>query len=320
MVGKRYRLPPLDFISGFEAAARNLSFTKAAHELFITQSAVSKQVKALEEHLGVALFERRTRELALTAEGQQLYRTATELLDWLQAETDKLKSGGKVEQVSVTASPGFTSLWLIPRLKRFRISHPEIDVRIAATTDIVQLERKRLDVAIRYCRPEVAPKGAIRLFDYVAFPVCSPSLARDRSKPLVKPENLGAHVLLHDTYVAAQKAYVDWDSWFAAVGLKDLQPAGALYFNHYDQMIQAAIQGQGVALGISSLVHELLHNGLLVAPFTTPVVDARACFVVTSSLAVGKPHAEAFVHWLLDEAKRDAESGLPSSRQATSSR
>jgi LysR family glycine cleavage system transcriptional activator len=248
MAGKRYRLPPLNVISGFEAAARNLSFTKAADELFITQSAVSKQVKTLEEHLGVALFERRTRELVLTAAGQQLYRTATELLNRLQEETDKLKSGGKVQQVSVTASPGFTSLWLIPRLKRFRLKHPDIDVRIAATVDILQLERKRLDVAIRYCRSEAAPKGAVRLFDYAAFPVCSPSLARDRSKPLVKPQDLRAHVLLHETYVTAQKAYVDWDAWFAAADLQDLQPAGALYFNHYDQMIQAAIQGQGVAL------------------------------------------------------------------------
>ena len=317
MGGKRYRLPPLNFISGFEAAARNLSFTKAADELFITQSAVSKQVKALEEHLGVELFERRTRELALTVAGLQLYRTATELLDWLQEETDKLKSGGKVQQISVTASPGFTSLWLIPRLTRFRIKHPDIDVRIAATVDILHLERKRVDVAIRYCRPEAAPEGATRLFDFVALPVCSPLLARDRSKPLIKPEDLGAHVLLYDTYVAAQRAYVDWESWFAAVGVRDLQPAGALYFNQYDQMIQAAIQGQGVALGISPLVHELLHNGLLVAPFATPMVDTRACFIAKSSLAAGKPHVEAFVHWLLDEAKRDAESGLPSSRQAT---
>ncbi|MFM9846515.1 MAG: LysR substrate-binding domain-containing protein [Hyphomicrobiaceae bacterium] len=310
----------MNFISGFEAAARNLSFTKAAEELFITQSAVSKQVKALEAHLGVELFERRTRELALTAEGQQLYRTATELLDWLQEEADKLKSGSNVQQISVTASSGFTSLWLIPRLKRFRLTHPDIDVRIAATVDILQLERKRLDVAIRYCRTDAAPKGAVRLFDYAAFPVCSPALARDRSNPLVKPEDLGAHVLLHDTYVVSQKAYVDWESWFAAVGLRDLQPTGALYFNQYDQMIQAAVQGQGVALGISSLVHELLQNGLLVAPFSTPVVDARACFIVTSSLAAGKPHVKAFVHWLLDEAKRDAESGLPSLRQAGSLR
>lgn len=312
MAGKRYRLPPLNFISGFEAAARNLSFTKAADELFLTQSAISKQVKALEDHLGVDLFERRARELVLTAEGQQLYRTAAELLDWLQEETDRLKSGVRGQQISVTASPGFTSLWLIPRLQRFRLQHADIDVRIAATVDILHLERQRLDVAIRYCRPEGAPKDAIRLFDYVAFPVCSPGLASDPSNPLVSPKDLSSHVLLHDTYVTSQKAYVDWESWFAAVGIRDLQPAGALYFNQYDQMIQAAIQGQGIALGISSLVHELLQDGLLVAPFSTPVVDARACFIVTSSLAAGKPQVKAFVQWLLDEAKRDADSELSS--------
>jgi DNA-binding transcriptional LysR family regulator len=312
MARKRYRLPPLNFISGFEAAARNLSFTKAADELFVTQSAVSKQVKALEEHLGVELFERRTRELALTAAGQQLYRTAIDLLDWLQEETDRLKSGGNAQQVAVTASPGFTSLWLIPRLNRLRKLHPEIDVRISATVEILNLERHRLDLAIRYCRPEAAPEGAIRLFEQITLPVCSPALVADRSHPLERPADLRHHVLLHDTYVTAHKAFLDWESWLAAVGLPELKPAGALFFNQYDQMIQAAVHGQGVALGIGSLVIDLLQSGDLVAPFDTRLVDSRACFLVKSSLAVRKPHVDAFVRWVLDEAEKDAGSGPPS--------
>jgi DNA-binding transcriptional LysR family regulator len=141
------------------------------------------------------------------------------------------------------------------------------------------------------------------------MPACSPALAHDRAKPLAKPDDLRAHVLLHDTYVTAQKAYVDWEAWFAAVGIRDPQPAGALYFNQYDQMIQAAVQGQGVALGISPLVHELLRSGLLVAPFTTAVSDTRACFIVRSTAALGKPQVDAFVRWLLDEARRDVENG-----------
>ena len=176
MAAKRYRLPPLNFISGFEAAARNLSFTRAADELFITQSAVSKQIKALEEDLGVALFERRTRELVLTREGRALYRVASELLEWLQQATDKIRVGAGNRQLAITASTGFTSLWLIPRLKRFRKLHPNIDVRISATVEILNLERSLLDVAIRYIKPDAAPEGAIRLFDHVALPVCSPKL------------------------------------------------------------------------------------------------------------------------------------------------
>lgn len=307
MATKRYKLPPLNFISGFEAAARNLSFTKAADELFITQSAVSKQIKALEEYLGTVLFERRSRELVLTADGQALYRVAVELLEWLQQATEKIRTGGTNHQLAITASTGFTSLWLIPRLKRFRQLYPNIDVRISATVEIVNLERGLLDLAIRYIKPEAAPEGAIRLFDYVAFPVCSPKLLNDPSIPLKTPEDLRHHVLLHLSQTGGQKSYVDWDSWLAAIGVHDLQAAGSLHFNQYEQMIQAAVDGQGVAIGLSSLVHHFLHSGALVAPFATSVPEPRAVFIVKSSAAEGKPHVAAFVQWLLDEAKMDAD-------------
>ena len=307
MATKRYKLPPLNFISGFEAAARNLSFTKAANELFITQSAVSKQIKALEEHLGAVLFERRTRELVLTTEGQALYRVAAELLEWLQQATEKIRTGGANQQLAITASTGFTSLWLIPRLKRFRRLYPNIDVRISATVEILNLERSLLDVAIRYIKPDAAPEGAIRLFDHVAFPVCSPRLLTDPSIPLSKPEDLRRHVLLHLSQTGDQRGYVDWESWLAAIGIHDLTPAGSLHFNQYEQMIQAAVDGQGVAVGLSPLLHDFLQSGALVAPFDTSVAEERIVYIVKSSAAEGKPHVGAFVQWLLDEAKMDAE-------------
>ncbi len=306
MATKRYKLPPLNFISGFEAAARNLSFTKAADELFITQSAVSKQIKALEEHLGAALFERRTRELVLTREGQALYRVASELLEWLQQATEKIRGGATNQQLAITASTGFTSLWLIPRLKRFRRLHPNIDVRISATVDILNLERSLLDVAIRYIKPDAAPEGAIRLFDHVAFPVCSPKLLADPLLPLARPQDLRRHVLLHLTQTGEQRGYVDWESWLAAIGVHDLEPAGALYFNQYEQMIQAAVDGQGVAVGLSPLLHGFLQSGALVAPFDTSVAESRNVYIVKSSAAEGRPYVEAFVQWLLEEAKMDA--------------
>src|SRR5216683_2311645 len=173
MPNKRYSLPQLGFIQGFEAAARNLSFTKAAEELFITQSAVSRQIKALEDHLGVALFERRQRALTLTESGHALYRVATDVLERLQAAADQLRASGRARQLSVTTTTGFASLWLIPRLQRFTRLHPDIDVRISATTTIINLERSLVDLAVRYCKPDSVPEGAAKLFGEEMIPVCS---------------------------------------------------------------------------------------------------------------------------------------------------
>src|ERR1700756_1741344 len=154
MPRRRYRLPPLGCFQGFEAAARNLSFTKAAGELVITQSAVSRQIKALEDYLGVALFERQPRSLVLTDSGQTLYRVATDVLERLQSATDRLKGESRTRQLAVTTTTGFASLWLIPRLRRFTSLHPDIDVRISATIEMLNLERSLIDLAVRYCRPE----------------------------------------------------------------------------------------------------------------------------------------------------------------------
>ena len=302
MPGKRYDLPHLGFFQGFEAAARNLSFTKAAEELLITQSAVSRQIKALEDHLGVALFHRRPRALALTESGQALYRVATDLLDRLQMATDQLKAESRTRQLSITTTTGFASLWLIPRLQRFTSLHPDIDVRISATTDTLNLERSLVDLAIRYCRPETVPPGATRLFGEEVLPVCSRSLLRSRSRPLNRPQDLKHHVLLHFDYPGAEKFVLDWGTWLAALGIGDLKPAGALHFTQYEQMIQAAISGQGVALGRQPLVNELIQSGTLVAPFKKAVVGSRAYFIIESALAAGKPHVRQFAAWLSDEA------------------
>ena len=249
MPGKRYNLPQLGFFQGFEAAARNLSFTKAAEELFITQSAVSRQIKALEDHLGVRLFKRRPRSLVLTESGQMLYRLAADVLERLQAGTDQLRADSRARQLSITTTTGFASLWLIPRLQRFTSLNPDIDVRISATTEALNLERGLIDLAIRYCRPEAVPEGAVRLFGEEMLPVCSRALLRDRARPLKRPQDLKHHTLLHFDYPGAEKTFMDWGTWLAALGIHDLKSAGALHFSQYEQMIQAAINAQGVALG-----------------------------------------------------------------------
>ena len=193
MPNRRYNLPHLAFFQGFEAAARTLSFTKAAEELFITQSAVSRQIKALEDNLRLKLFERRPRSLTLTEDGQALYRIATDVLDRLQSATDQLRAETRARQLSITTTTGFASLWLIPRLSRFTALHPDIDVRISATTDTLNLERSLIDLAIRYCKPETAPEGAVRLFGDEMIPVCSRALLRDKTRPLKRPQDLAHH-------------------------------------------------------------------------------------------------------------------------------
>jgi LysR family glycine cleavage system transcriptional activator len=304
---KRYNLPPLAFFQGFEAAARTLSFTKAAEELFITQSAVSRQIKALEDHLGIRLFERRPRALALTESGQALHRISADVLERLQAATDQLRAANRARQLSITTTTGFASLWLIPRLQRFTSLHPDVDVRISATVENLNLERSLIDLAIRFCRPEAAPEGAVRLFGEEMVPVCAPALLRDRARPLKRPQDLAQHVLLHFDYPGALRLFMDWGTWLTSLGIGDLKAAGALYFSQYEQMIQAAIAGQGVALGRQPLVNELIQSGTLAMPFKQSVVGARGYFIIESPLAAGKPYARAFAAWLLEEVKRDAE-------------
>jgi DNA-binding transcriptional LysR family regulator len=306
MSNRRYRLPQVAFFQGFEAAARNLSFTKAAEELFITQSAVSRQIKALEDHLGIVLFERRPRSLVLTEHGQALYAVAADVLDRLQAAVDRLRTDGRTHQLSITTTTGFASLWLIPRLRRFTSLHPEIDVRISATIDMLNLERNLVDLAIRYCPPEIVPEGATRLFGEGVLPVCARSLLRDRSRPLKRPQDLRRHTLLHFDYPGAMRSFMDWGTWLSALGIGELKSAGALHFTQYEQMIQAAVDGQGVALGRQPLVNDLILSGMLVAPFKDAVVGSRAYFLIESPTARGKVPVRQFSEWLLDEAKRDS--------------
>jgi len=303
MPNRRYNLPHLAFFQGFEAAARTLSFTKAAEELFITQSAVSRQIKALEDNLGLKLFERRPRSLTLTEDGQALYRIATDVLDRLQSATDQLRAETRARQLSITTTTGFASLWLIPRLSRFTALHPNIDVRISATTDTLNLERSVIDLAIRYCKPETVPEGAVRLFGDEMIPVCSRALLRDKTRPLKRSQDLAHHTLLHFDYAGAETMYMDWGTWLTALGIAELKSAGALHFSQYEQMIQAAINGQGVALGRQALVSDLIESRALVAPFKQTLVGSRAYFIIESRLSAGKPQVREFAQWLLAERR-----------------
>ena len=306
MHSERWHLPPLELLLAFEAAARQLSFTKAGEELFITQSAVSRQIQALEASLGGKLFERRTRALLLTDNGQLLYKQVQEILQDLQDTTQKLRGAAAVRTVTVTTTPGFASLWLIPRLNAYLQAHKGVDVRISATYDTVELERGGVDLAIRYAKAgEMA--GERPLFEEEVIPVCSPALAADPARPLRVPADLRAHVLLHSD--DSQYSWMEWNIWLHAHGLRDLKPAGTLQFNQYDQLVQAAVNGQGVALGRLPILRRLLKEKTLVTPFKKSVVSSRGYYLVRSARAAGKQDVAEFEAWLLEETKLDAKKG-----------
>ena len=292
------RLPSLDLLKGFESAARLLSFTRAGEELHLTQSAVSRQIKELEDQLGVALFYRRHRSLALTAAGQQLYPAAAQVLATMRAATDRVRAASAQKVLTVTTTPGFASLWLIPRIAGFTREHPGVEVRIIAEVRIQELERGDADVAVRYCPQAMAGPGAARLFGEQVFPVCSPALAADAKRPLRVPADLRNHVLLHVDDPDGRWPWQAWRVWLEAAGLPDLRPAGNLRFSGYDQIIPAAISGHGVALGRTPLVDAAIAAGQLVAPFRPIAPSDRAYWIVVSRRAADRAEVADFAAWL----------------------
>jgi DNA-binding transcriptional LysR family regulator len=303
MPSQHWQLPPLELLLAFEAAARHLSFTKAAGELFLTQSAISRQIQALEESLGGRLFERRTRALLLTEKGQVYYKVVQEVLQQLDDTTRKLRDAVAARTVTISTTPGFASLWLIPRLNGYLQGHPGVDVRISATYKMVHLEQDGVDLAIRYSRAD-SMRVEKPLFEEEVIPMCSPALAADPARPLRAPADLRAHTLLHQE--DSRASWLEWNLWLHAHGLHDLKPAGALHFSQYDQLIQAAINGQGVALGRLPLLRRALRDKQLVTPFRKSVASACGYYLVRSARAAGKPDVVAFEAWLVEEAKSDA--------------
>jgi DNA-binding transcriptional LysR family regulator len=299
------RLPSLDLLKGFEAAARLLSFTKAGEELYLSQSAVSRQIQELEEQLGVQLFQRRHRALVLTEAGQTLYAAAAQALATMRAVTDRLRATRGRRTLAVTTTQSFASLWLIPRLAGFTRKHPELDVRISADTRVMDLERDGLDLAIRHGPAKMAGTGALRLFGESVFPVCSPKLMSDPKKPLREPQDLRHHVLLQYDDPDYRHPWMHWKTWLEVERLTDLRPAGNLVFSGYDQIIPAAIAGHGVALGRSPLVRKALAAGELVAPFKRSADPSRAYYAILSTHAGGRPEVADFLAWLKEEARKE---------------
>jgi DNA-binding transcriptional LysR family regulator len=253
------RLSSLDLIRGFVAVGRRMSITLASQDLCLTQSAVSRQIHALEEQLGVQLLVRGYRSIAFTAEGERLFRSADGAVQQLQDVLGDISAAIAERPVTLSASIGVTGLWLLPRLSRFQKLHPGVDLRVSANNRVADLRNDGIDLAIRYTTSSAAPAGAVRLFGESVAPVAHPSLGR---KPLRSAQALSRLNLLE--FDDPQHPWLHWDDWLGAMGWADAKPQGFLHFNQYDQVIQAALAGQGVALGRLELIQPLLDERRLV--------------------------------------------------------
>ncbi|WBS03002.1 LysR substrate-binding domain-containing protein [Pseudoduganella sp. SL102] len=251
-------LPPLDALRGFVAAARRLSITAAAQDLCLTQSAVSRQVQALEDRLGTPLFVRGNRAIMLTDAGRQLFDLVSPWLDQLAELSDTLKQATP-RPVTISASIGVAGLWILPRLGAFQAAHPDLDLRLATSNRLMDLRQDGVDLAIRYAPPSAVPADAVRLFDEDVVPVASPAIA---AAAFAAPDALPRQVLLD--LDEPGRPFLQWATWLQRHALP-YRPQATLRFNQYDQVIAAALDGNGVALGRLALVLPMLKDGRLVA-------------------------------------------------------
>jgi LysR family glycine cleavage system transcriptional activator len=298
------RLSSLDLVRGFVAVGRRMSISLAAEDLCLTQSAVSKQVHALEEQLGVKLLVRGHRSISFTAEGERLFRSADGAVQQLQDVMGGIRQAGEQRPVTLSASIGMTGLWLLPRLSRVQKLHPGVDVRVSANNRLADLRNEGIDLAIRYTTPALAPAGALRLFGETVAPVAHPSLGL---KSLRAAEAVSRLCLLD--FDDPQHPWLQWNGWLASVGWADAKPQAVLHFNQYDQLIQAALAGQGVALGRLELIQPLLDEKRLVR-VDSPVPAQASGHAYWLIQAEDAPREEVrhVAAWLVAEARqsRDA--------------
>ena len=290
------RLPSLNALRAFEAAARHLSFSRAAEELNVTKAAISHQVKALEVDLGVPLFQRLNRDLVLTAAGQTLFPEVSEAMGIMAAAVKRLHHQDRAGELTVTTMDSFAARWLVPRLGRFRKDYPGIDVRIATSDERVDFARENVDLAVRYGAGSWPGLNVERLMTEEVFPVCAPAMLQS-GPPLKRPPDLKNHTLLHDDMRE------DWRMWLMAANEHGVDADKGPSYQHSNLVIQAAEQGDGVALARSVLVEDALASGRLVKPFDVSLPVEYAYYVVCPKANLSRPKVKAFRSWLFREAK-----------------
>ena len=293
-------LPPFSAIRAFEAAARHMSFKRAAQELHVTQSAISHQVKALEIYVGRRLFHRAPRGISLTHAGETYLPAIGEALDRIAAGTEHLRAAGPSGPLTVSASSAVAARWIVPRLDWFAELYPDIDVRISSSPRLVDFDRDEIDIAVRYGRGDWPGLRADRLFGSPLYPVCSPALL-EGDPPLREPADLRRHTLLHHDHGES------WERWLNVAGVSGVDAARGPRFDDCNLMLQAASEGQGVALTFSAMVAPDLAAGELITLFDVPISAASWYYVVYPQARARQPKIVAFRDWLLDEAVGAAE-------------
>ncbi len=301
--------PGLRTLRAFDAAARHLSFTRAADDMGVTPAAISNQIKELEDQLGVELFIRTSRTMRLTKEGEILRIAANESLEVLAKALHRIKRLENRNQIRVSSTPSVAAKWLVPRLDGFLTAFPAADVRVDVSNTLVDFDRDDVDVAIRFGSGKYPGLRADLLFKDTLSPVCSPSLIT-KDKPLQVPKDLLRHTLIHLDWQSQDLAWPNWRMWMQAAGIKDFDDKRGLHFSQTSLSIQAAIDGQGVALGDSNLVADDLAAGRLVKPFelSLKAPDAFSYFIITRLNTAEAPLVNAFRDWCLAEAETGRDS------------
>ena len=294
------RLPPLNSLRVFEAAARHLSFTRAAEELFVTQAAVSHQIKALEEFLGLKLFRRRNRSLLLTEEGQSYFLDIKEIFSSLSEATDKVLERSAKGALTISLPPSFAIQWLVPRLSDFNNQEPDIDVRIKAVDMDEGSLTEDVDVAIYYGRGNWPGLRVDLLYQEQLLPLCSPQVLLNE-KPLATIDDLRFHTLLHDT------SRKDWKQFVKQFDLQGMNVNHGPIFSHSTMVLQAAAHGQGIALGNNVLAQPELDAGRLVAPFEELLISKNAFYLVCSEKQADTGRIATFREWILSKARSEQE-------------
>ncbi|WP_025769503.1 transcriptional regulator GcvA [Thioalkalivibrio sp. HK1] len=290
------RLPPLNALRVFEAAARHLSFTRAADELFVTQAAISHQIRSLEDYIGQKLFRRNRRALLLTDAGQSLQPAVSKALDIIHTAIKDIAREDRAKPLTVSALPSFAASWLVPRLGRFRERYPDIDLRIDPLPDIIDFRQSDVDVAIRYGRGQYPGLRTDRLLEEDKFPVCSPQLLQNIGHKLTEPADLAHYNLLHDD------GHLDWRTWLLAAGVDNIDPTRGTVFTDSSMLIRAAVEAQGVALARSVIAEGELAAGRLIRPFDLNLSTEHAYYLVCPQETAGRPNIVAFREWIIDEA------------------
>ncbi|MES3000493.1 MAG: transcriptional regulator GcvA [Pseudomonadota bacterium] len=305
------RLPPLNALRAFEAAARCGNFTRAAQELFVTQGAVSRHVGTLEDWLKVRLFDRGRHGISLTPPGQAYFASVRSALDQIEHGTRQLQQSPDERRLRIKLPPTFAIRWLMPRLARFHAAHPEIDVQITTSHQKVDFERDDVDVSIHSEQRPPTGSGFRRLFGETLVPVCAPGLL-ESGPPLAKPDDLAGHVLL-----CSMNRPNDWPAWLAAAGARGVDGNSGLKFENAALAYQAAADKLGVIVALLPFVRDDLAAGRLVAPFALEVPTEGAYYLAYPTREPKPKRVLDFEEWIVAEARGDVIPGSdPGSKEA----